>query len=264
MSAATPASAAPASSMSTARRSNPCTLLALQAEGRSVLTIEGVATGDTLHPMQEAFRNNHALQCGFCTPGMVMSALDLVKNNPDPDRTRDPRISRRQSLPLHRLSQHRAGDRRGRGGDARRGAAGQRPRGGGGVRPMTTVGTPVRRREDYRFLTGQGTYTDDIDRPHQLYAYILRSPHAHARIAGYRHRGGGAALPGSPRSIPARTWRPTASAGCPAAGRSIRRTARRWPSRRIRCWRWSACAMSATRSRSSSPTPSNRRARPPS
>jgi carbon-monoxide dehydrogenase large subunit len=49
---------------------------------------------------------------------------------------------------------------------------------------MTTVGTPVRRREDFRFLTGQGTYTDDIDRPHQLYAYILRSPHAHARITG--------------------------------------------------------------------------------
>jgi aerobic carbon-monoxide dehydrogenase large subunit len=49
---------------------------------------------------------------------------------------------------------------------------------------VTTVGTPVRRREDFRFLTGQGTYTDDINRPHQLYAYILRSPHAHARIAG--------------------------------------------------------------------------------
>ena len=49
---------------------------------------------------------------------------------------------------------------------------------------MATVGTPVRRREDYRFLTGQGTYTDDIDRPHQLHAYILRSPHAHARITG--------------------------------------------------------------------------------
>jgi aerobic carbon-monoxide dehydrogenase large subunit len=49
---------------------------------------------------------------------------------------------------------------------------------------MPTVGTPVRRREDYRFLTGQGTYTDDIDRPHQLHAYILRSPHAHARITG--------------------------------------------------------------------------------
>ncbi len=61
-----------------------CTLLAVQAEGRNVLTIEGVADGDTLHPMQEAFRDNHALQCGFCTPGMVMSALDLVKSNPNP------------------------------------------------------------------------------------------------------------------------------------------------------------------------------------
>ena len=49
---------------------------------------------------------------------------------------------------------------------------------------MAEIGTPVRRREDYRFLTGQGTYTDDINRPRQLYAYILRSPHANARIAG--------------------------------------------------------------------------------
>ena len=110
-----------------------CTLLALQAEGRSVLTIEGVATGDTLHPMQEAFRNNHALQCGFCTPGMVMSALDLVKEQPEPDRARNPRIPRRQSLPLHRLPQHRVGDRRGSGGDARRDPAGQCARSGRGV-----------------------------------------------------------------------------------------------------------------------------------
>src|SRR5271170_8054403 len=49
---------------------------------------------------------------------------------------------------------------------------------------MTEIGTPVRRREDYRFLTGQGTYTDDINRPRQLYAYILRSPYANARITG--------------------------------------------------------------------------------
>ena len=49
---------------------------------------------------------------------------------------------------------------------------------------MATIGTPVRRREDYRFLIGRGTYTDDINRPGQLYAYILRSPHAHARITG--------------------------------------------------------------------------------
>ena len=47
-------------------------------------TIEGVASGDTLHPMQEAFRDNHGLQCGFCTPGMVMTALAIVKDNPNP------------------------------------------------------------------------------------------------------------------------------------------------------------------------------------
>ncbi|MCY3828099.1 MAG: (2Fe-2S)-binding protein [Rhodospirillaceae bacterium] len=61
-----------------------CTMLAIQAEGADVKTIEGVADGDTLHPMQQAFHENHGLQCGFCTPGMIMSALDLVKNNPDP------------------------------------------------------------------------------------------------------------------------------------------------------------------------------------
>jgi carbon-monoxide dehydrogenase small subunit len=61
-----------------------CTMLAVQAQGAQVTTIEGLAQGDQLHPMQEAFRDNHGLQCGFCTPGMVMSAIDLVKHNPDP------------------------------------------------------------------------------------------------------------------------------------------------------------------------------------
>ena len=55
-----------------------CTFFVFQAEGANVLTIEGLATGDRLHPMQEAFRENHALQCGFCTPGMIMAAVDLV------------------------------------------------------------------------------------------------------------------------------------------------------------------------------------------
>ena len=60
-----------------------CTILALQAEGAQVTTIEGLAAADgTLHPMQEAFREYHALQCGFCTPGMVMSAIDLVQKHP--------------------------------------------------------------------------------------------------------------------------------------------------------------------------------------
>ncbi|WP_159992377.1 (2Fe-2S)-binding protein [Roseomonas sp. 18066] len=60
-----------------------CTLLAVQAQGATITTIEGIAAADgTLHPMQEAFREYHALQCGFCTPGMVMSAIDLVEKHP--------------------------------------------------------------------------------------------------------------------------------------------------------------------------------------
>jgi carbon-monoxide dehydrogenase small subunit len=61
-----------------------CTMLALEADGREVTTIEGVAKDGELHPMQAAFQQNHGLQCGFCTPGMVMSALDLCQRNPNP------------------------------------------------------------------------------------------------------------------------------------------------------------------------------------
>ena len=59
-----------------------CSVLAVQADGAEVTTIEGIADGEKLHPMQEAFRENHGLQCGFCTPGMIMSSIKLVENNP--------------------------------------------------------------------------------------------------------------------------------------------------------------------------------------
>ena len=62
-----------------------CTMLAVQAEGASVTTVEGLADGDALHPMQEAFRDHHGLQCGFCTPGMVMTAVDIANRRPAPD-----------------------------------------------------------------------------------------------------------------------------------------------------------------------------------
>ncbi len=62
-----------------------CTMLAVQADGAEIVSIEGVARDGQLHPMQEAFREHHGLQCGFCTPGMIMSALDLVQQNPDPN-----------------------------------------------------------------------------------------------------------------------------------------------------------------------------------
>ena len=64
-----------------------CTMLALEAEGAEVTTIEGLAQDGEWHPMQQAFQDNHGLQCGFCTPGMVMSAIDLVIKNPNPDET---------------------------------------------------------------------------------------------------------------------------------------------------------------------------------
>ncbi len=62
-----------------------CTILAPQADGASVVTIEGIGTPENLHPMQAAFRECHALQCGFCTPGMIMQAIDLVEQNDNLD-----------------------------------------------------------------------------------------------------------------------------------------------------------------------------------
>jgi aerobic carbon-monoxide dehydrogenase small subunit len=61
-----------------------CSVLAVQVDGGEVTTIEGLATGGELHPMQRAFHEQHALQCGFCTPGMIMQAVDLLADNPDP------------------------------------------------------------------------------------------------------------------------------------------------------------------------------------
>jgi carbon-monoxide dehydrogenase small subunit len=61
-----------------------CTVLAVQADGASVTTIEGMGTEDNLHPLQEAFWNDHALQCGYCTPGMIMAAAGLLAENPNP------------------------------------------------------------------------------------------------------------------------------------------------------------------------------------
>jgi len=62
-----------------------CSVLAVQADGCEVTTIEGLAQDGELHPMQKAFHEHHALQCGYCTPGMIMSACALLKDNPDPD-----------------------------------------------------------------------------------------------------------------------------------------------------------------------------------
>ena len=115
-SAATPAQCGACTVHLDGRAVKACNMLAAQANGADVMTIEGLAAADgTLHPMQAAFKECHGLQCGFCTPGMVMSAIDLVARHPKRRRADDPRGARRQHLPLHRLPQHRP-----------RGAAGRR------------------------------------------------------------------------------------------------------------------------------------------
>ena len=62
-----------------------CSMLAVQANGKNITTIEGIADGDNLHPVQEAFRDHHGLQCGFCTPGMIMAAIDIINRKPNLD-----------------------------------------------------------------------------------------------------------------------------------------------------------------------------------
>ena len=61
-----------------------CTMLAVQADGQSITTIEGLASGGEMHPMQQSFMENHGLQCGYCTPGMVMASVSLLRENPSP------------------------------------------------------------------------------------------------------------------------------------------------------------------------------------
>ena len=89
-----------------------CTVLAVQADGAEITTIEGIGTEDNLHPMQEAFWTNHGLQCGYCTPGMIMAGAALIAENPGPDRGRGPPRAGGQPVSLHRLSQHRQGGAR--------------------------------------------------------------------------------------------------------------------------------------------------------
>ena len=74
------------------------------------MTVEGLADGDAMHPLQAAFWEHHGQQCGFCTPGMLMTARELLERNPQPDEAGDPRRAVGQPLPLHGLPAHRRRD----------------------------------------------------------------------------------------------------------------------------------------------------------
>ena len=84
-----------------------CTMLAVQADGAEMTTVEGLATNGELHPMQQAFHEQHGLQCGFCTPGMMMARRRPARAEPRSDRPGDPPRAGGQPLPLHRLPEHR-------------------------------------------------------------------------------------------------------------------------------------------------------------
>ena len=99
------------------RRINSCLTLAVMKDGAEVTTVEGLAADGALHPLQQAFIDHDAFQCGYCTPGQICSAAGLIAEGKAKTRRRDPRTDERQHLPLRRLSEHRRGDPAGDGGE---------------------------------------------------------------------------------------------------------------------------------------------------
>lgn len=147
-----------------------CSQLALWVDGRAVTTVEGLAAGDTLDPLQQAFIDGDGPQCGFCTSGQLMAAKALVTVNPNPSRDEV-----RQALTgnICRCSNY----------NRYVAAVMSRPTARATERdPMTTVGQAVPRVDALERVTGRAQYTGDIQLPDMLYARVLRSPHPHARI----------------------------------------------------------------------------------
>ena len=143
-----------------------CTMFAAQADGGSITTIEGLApSADELHPIQQAFHENHALQCGFCTAGMVMAVVSLLDENPTPTE-REVRLGLEGNLcrctGYHNIVQAVL-------------AASE-------ASAVSVVGSRLLRREDAPILTGRARYVDDLVVHDALHARIVRSPYAHARI----------------------------------------------------------------------------------
>jgi CO/xanthine dehydrogenase Mo-binding subunit/aerobic-type carbon monoxide dehydrogenase small subunit (CoxS/CutS family) len=160
-----------------------CITFAVQADGAELTTVESLAQGATLHPLQEAFWEKQGLQCGYCTPGMLLRSLELLRENPQPSADQVREAISEQPVPLYRLSvHHRVGAGSGRADAGIAMATTQHPptRDLSGERKW--VGKSIRRIEDPKFLRGRGNYIDDMRVPGMLHAALVRSPHAHARI----------------------------------------------------------------------------------
>ncbi len=163
-----------------------CTTLAVMCEGHEIRTVESLEVNGRLDPIQQGFHETHALQCGFCTPGMLMTGRALLDENPDPTDAGDPHGHLRLDLSLHGLQEHRRRGQVGRGARGRHQAGGMRMATVENL-PSATEERPIgfgrlKRKEDARFIRGQGNYLDDIRLPGMVHGAILRSPFAHARI----------------------------------------------------------------------------------
>jgi carbon-monoxide dehydrogenase large subunit len=159
-----------------------CTVLAVQAHGHDVVTIEGLTPDEGLAPLQQAFQKHHALQCGFCTPGMVIGAHSLLEINAHPSqeeiregiRGNRCRCTGYQNIVRAIFSASSPADQQqSENLSSSKPAASAKPK---------HIGARAERLEDPRFLTGQATYVDDIQLHGMLHMDILRSPFAHARI----------------------------------------------------------------------------------
>ena len=190
-----------------------CTMLAAMADGHEVRTVEGMERDGALDPVQQGFIEEHGLQCGFCTPGMMLTARALLDENPNPTRRRDQGRDLRPDLPLHGLQEHHRVD----------------PLGGASTREevsrlmAVTEERPIgfgrmKRKEDPRFVRGQGNYVDDVRLPGMLHGAALRSPLAHARIvsidtsAALQHPKVRAVITGKDLEAQGLAWMPTLSA----------------------------------------------------
>jgi putative selenate reductase molybdopterin-binding subunit len=152
---------------------NSCLVLAVQAQGREITTIEGLARGGELHPLQRAFVEHGAVQCGYCTPGMIITAKALLDANPHPS---EQEIKEALRGNLCRCTGYAKIV------DAIKAAAGEpvarsyRPSG------LAVVGKPLARVDALEKVTGRAQYVYDLAVPGMLYGEILRSPYPHARI----------------------------------------------------------------------------------
>ena len=149
-----------------------CLVLAAQADGHEVVTVEGLARDGELHRVQQAFIETGAVQCGFCTPGLIVATADLLAPQRRAERRRDPRGALGQPLPLHRLRE-----------DLRRGAAGGRAVSTTARKlELGRVGEVVKRTDAIPKVTGEFAYASDLSAAGMLWGHTVRSPHAHARI----------------------------------------------------------------------------------